>query len=98
MDRWNIDRQKAGAWTMLDVMWALREYDVFADIPNIAARTCVIFGDKGPTIAGIDNFRSGLPDAAIVVMEDCGHFPMNDDPDALVRIVNGYKTALAKAS
>ena len=98
MDRWNIDRQKAGAWTMLDVMWALREYDVFADIPKISTRTCVIFGDQGPTIAGIDNFRNGLPDADVVVMENCGHFPMNDDPDELTRIVNGYQQALAKAS
>jgi pimeloyl-ACP methyl ester carboxylesterase len=98
MDRWNIDRQKAGARTMLDVMWALREYDVFADVPRIATQTCVIFGDKGPTIAGIDNFRKNLPDAAVVVMKDCGHFPMNDDPDELVRIVNGYKARLAKAS
>lgn len=98
MDRWNIDRQKAGAWTMLDVMWSLREYDVFADIPKIATETCVIYGDKGPTIAGIDNFRNGLPDADIVVMENCGHFPMNDDPAALTEIVNGYKARLDKAS
>lgn len=98
MDRWNVDRQKAGAWTMLDVMWALREYDVFADIPKISTETCVIYGDSGPTIAGIDNFRQNLPGAAIAVMENCGHFPMNDDPDELVRIVNGYKAGLAKAS
>ena len=87
-----------GAWTMLDVMWALREYDVFADIPKIATHTCVIYGDQGPTIAGIDNFRTNLPSAEIVVMEKCGNFPMNDDPDELVRIVNGGKAALARAS
>lgn len=98
MDRWNVDRQKAGSWTMLDVMWSLREYDVFADIPKISTRTCVIFGDQGPTIAGIDNFRNDLPEADVVVMENCGHFPMNDDPDELARIVNGYRQALAKAS
>jgi 3-oxoadipate enol-lactonase len=98
MDRWNVDRQKAGARTMLDVMWALREYDVFADIPKIATQTCVIFGDKGPTIAGIDNFRKSMPGADVVVMEDCGHFPMNDDPAELTRIVNAGKACLARAS
>ena len=98
MDRWNVDRQKAGAWTMLDVMWALREYDVFADIPRITTQTCVIFGDKGPTIAGVDNFRTGLPAAPVVIMKDCGHFPMNDDPAELARIINGQKAGLAKAS
>jgi pimeloyl-ACP methyl ester carboxylesterase len=98
MDRWNVDRQKAGARTMLDVMWALREYDVFSDIPKIATQTCVIFGDQGPTIAGIDNFRKNLPAATVVVMENCGHFPMNDDPEELARIVNGQKAGLARAS
>ena len=98
LERWNIDRQKAGAWTMLDVMWALREYDVFADIPKISTETCVIFGDQGPTIAGIDNFRSELPRASIVVMENCGHFPMNDDPQQFARIVIAHKSGLAKAS
>jgi len=98
MDRWNIDRQKAGARTMLDVMWALREYDVFADIPKIATRTCVLFGESGPTIAGIGNFHKNLPDAEVVVMAECGHFPMIDQPEELVRIVTGQKAALAKAS
>ncbi|MGZ0248028.1 MAG: hypothetical protein ACKVH1_19065, partial [Alphaproteobacteria bacterium] len=65
-----MDRQKVGARTMLDVMWALREYDVFGDIPKIKTETCVIYGDKGPTIAGIDNFKSGLPKAPIIVMDN----------------------------
>jgi pimeloyl-ACP methyl ester carboxylesterase len=33
--RWSIDRNKAGRWAMLDVMWALREYDVRAAMPKI---------------------------------------------------------------
>ena len=28
LERWNIDRAKAGAWHMMSVMWALREYDI----------------------------------------------------------------------
>jgi 3-oxoadipate enol-lactonase len=98
MDRWNIDRQKVGARTMLDVMWALREYDVFGDIPKIKTETCVVYGDKGPTIAGIDNFKSGLPNAPVVVMDNCGHFPMNDAPAELVEIIVQQTAALAKAS
>lgn len=98
MDRWNVDRQKAGARTMLDVMWALRDYDVFSDIPKITTQTCVVYGDKGPTIAGIDHFKTGLPNAPIVVMEDCGHFPMNDAPSELVGIIVQHTESLAKAS
>ena len=98
MDRWNLDRQKAGAWTMLDVMWALREYDVFGDIPKISTETCVVYGDNGPTIAGIDNFRDGLPNAPVVVMDNCGHFPMNDASSELVEIIVQHARDLAKAS
>jgi len=27
LERWNIDRSKAGVWTMIDVMWAIRQYE-----------------------------------------------------------------------
>jgi hypothetical protein len=42
LERWNIDRSKAGSWAMMSVMWASREYDVFANIPKITASTMAI--------------------------------------------------------
>ena len=98
MERWNIDRQKVGARTMFDVMWALRDYNVFADISKITCKTCVIYGEKGTTIDGIDNFRKGLPKAPIVVLKDCGHFPMLDDPAGLVRVVTEHKGGRTQSS
>jgi len=90
LERWNIDRNKAGAWAMLDVMWALRDYDVRAAMPKIKARTLVIYGDKSPVGAGAKVFEQTVPGAQLVIMKDCGHFPMLDDPQALADVVTGF--------
>lgn len=89
-ERWNIDRSKAGTWAMMDVMWALREYDVFAAIPKISAPTMAIYGDKSPHPHALDLFAKLLPAAKRVKMKDCGHFPMLDDPAELSRVVDEF--------
>lgn len=80
--RWNIDRNKVGPKTMVGVMWALREYDVLANLAAIKAKSAVIYGDVGPTIAGAAHFERLLPDAPSITLAECGHFPMADDPAA----------------
>lgn len=90
LERWNIDRSKAGTWAMLDVMWALREYDIFANLPKIRATTMAIYGDKSPLPKGLELFTELLPAAKRVQMRDCGHFPMMDDPAELSRIVDEF--------
>ena len=90
MQRWNIDRCKAGAKTMMSVMWALREYDTFTDLPHLPPGAVVIFGDQGPTIAGKDKFCAGLAAPNVEIMAGCGHFPMFDAPDAFCDIIQLY--------
>lgn len=82
LTRWNCDRNKAGAKTMVGVMWALRDYDVLGNLAKMQAKSAVIYGDVGPTIAGAAHFEKMLPDAPSIVLKDCGHFPMSDDPEA----------------
>jgi pimeloyl-ACP methyl ester carboxylesterase len=89
-ERWNIDRSKAGTWAMMDVMWALREYDVFANIPKIGAATMAIYGDRSPHPHALDLFAKLLPAARRVKMTDCGHFPMRDDPAELSRVIDEF--------
>ncbi|MGJ8535397.1 MAG: alpha/beta fold hydrolase [Alphaproteobacteria bacterium] len=84
LTRWNCDRNKAGAKTMVGVMWALRDYDVLENLGKIKGNAAVIYGDVGPTIAGASHFEKMLPDAPSITLEDCGHFPMSDDPAAFV--------------
>lgn len=88
--RWNIDRNKAGVKTMLDVMWALREYDVVADLPKIKADSLLVFGDKGPTVGKLATFTGALPRARVEVFKDCGHFPMIDAPDEFAGLVDEF--------
>lgn len=90
LERWNIDRSKAGTWAMMDVMWALRQYDVLAAIPRINAKTLAIYGEKSPHPQALDIFAKLLPSAGRVKMADCGHFPMLDDPRELARVVADF--------
>jgi len=89
--RWNIDRQKAGPWTMLDVMWALRLYDTKAALPKVRAEnTMVLFGSRSRLKAAAAVFQELLRGARHAILEDCGHFPMIDDPEQLARVVDEF--------
>ena len=90
LERWNIDRSKAGTWAMMAVMWALREYDVLSNIPKIRASTMAIYGAKSPHPHGLATFEKLLPQAARAQMADCGHFPMIDDPAELSRLMDAF--------
>jgi pimeloyl-ACP methyl ester carboxylesterase len=90
LTRWNLDRNKAGVRTMIDVMWALREYDVIYDMPKVTAKSLVIFGDKGPTIGKLPIFQERMASARIEVMKECGHFPMLDAPQDFAAVVDAF--------
>ncbi len=82
--RWNIDRNKAGSWTMVDIAWACRDFETARAFETLTVPTSVIIGSKGPTLnekARMEALRPGTP---ITVLDDCGHFPMIDDPEGFV--------------
>jgi 3-oxoadipate enol-lactonase len=91
--RWNIDRSKAGTKTCLSVMWALREYDIGADLAKVPANPVLIFGDKSPTVGKLEQFKAILKSPSVHVIENCGHFPMIDDPEQFVAIVEHESAA-----
>lgn len=88
--RWNIDRSKAGAKTMMGVMWALREYDTAADLQACPSGSMVVLGDKGPTIAAAENFRSAMQQPVVEIMQGSGHFPMIDDPEGFCALLERH--------
>lgn len=88
LQRWNIDRSKAGSWRMVDVMWAIRQYDALADLAQIRTPAAVILGDTGPAIASKDRYQNALPGAPVTVLDNAGHFPMVDDPVAFTAAVH----------
>jgi len=87
LTRWNIDRSKAGTKTCLSVMWALREYDIGADLAKIPANAVLVFGDRSPTVGKLDQFKAVLKAPSVHVIDNCGHFPMVDDPERFVAII-----------
>ena len=92
--RWNIDRCKAGAWAMVDVMWGIREFNAVAAAKKIKKPMMIVYGRKGPTIALKDRLTGAAPKAKLTVMENSGHFPMLDEPSAfstlLINFCGGY--------
>ena len=90
LTRWNVDRNKAGARTMVDVMWAIRAFDVGAAAKAIQVPAMILYGERGPTIAGEARFKAAAPLIPIQVLEDSGHFPMLDQPAAFAQILTGF--------
>jgi 3-oxoadipate enol-lactonase len=86
--RWNIDRSKAGSHTMMDAMWAVREYDSLGVLADLNVPACAILGSNGPVGDGLEPLKKKIGEENIAVMDNCGHFPMIDDPDAFVQNVN----------
>ncbi len=88
LERWNIDRNKAGAKNCLNAMWAMRLHDVESDLRTLSAPAMVIYGSKGPAVATKAVMAEKLPGAPQVVLDDCGHFPMIDDPQAFCAAID----------
>lgn len=84
-NRWNIDRNKAGSWTMVDIAWACRDFDTADAFAAIRVPTTVIIGSKGPTANERSRMEELRPGSPIIVLNDCGHFPMIDDPEGFVQ-------------
>lgn len=91
--RWNIDRCKAGAWAMVDVMWGIREFNAAAAAKKIKKPMMIVYGKRGPTIALKDRLTAAAPKAKLTVLDNSGHFPMLDEPSAfsalLIRFCSG---------
>jgi pimeloyl-ACP methyl ester carboxylesterase len=84
--RWNIDRCKAGAWAMMDVMWGIREFNVVGAGKKIKRPTMVVYGKRGPTIALGERLTGAVAKSKLTVMENSGHFPMLDEPSAFASV------------
>jgi 3-oxoadipate enol-lactonase len=101
LERWNIDRNKAGTRSLLEVMWAIRAFDLPPVLAEISQPVIAVFGDSGPTVASQDNAERWLPGQAdVVVIEGAGHFIAHDQPQAFAEVLEqlvAQTTALADA-
>lgn len=94
VERVNIDRHKAGGFSMMSAMWAIREFDIRAAVAKITTPTLLLFGTDGPTFETAEEFRSSLPAASFEVIAGAGHFPMIDHPHEFVDAVRRFGASL----
>ncbi|MCC6532040.1 MAG: alpha/beta hydrolase [Burkholderiales bacterium] len=87
--RWNIDRNKAGARTMVDVMWALRAFDLGQAAKSIRCPAMLLYGRRSPTIHGQERFQAAAH-IPLQVMEGSAHFPMLDEPAAFAEVIASF--------
>lgn len=90
LTRWNIDRNKAGSKSMMSTMWAIREYDLGRWAKQVTGPTLLLYGTKGPTIATRESFEASVPTCEVVVLENSGHFPMNDEPGPFAEAIKNF--------
>lgn len=94
---WNIDRHKAGAKTMVSVMWAMRRYNIFAALERLTLPTLIIFGESTPIADSRAAYETRLPQVPMVTLPGCSHFPMVENPGALVKSVMDWVGQEAEA-
>jgi pimeloyl-ACP methyl ester carboxylesterase len=90
LKRWNVDRSKAGSHTMMDAMWAVREYDALGALAALEVPTFAILGSDGPVGDGLAPLEAKIGKDRIAVMRNCGHFPMLDDPAEFVERLTAF--------
>ena len=84
--------QGAGREGFLPALDALMSYDFVERLPEIACPTLVVWGtdDMLVPVEDADEFERLLPDARKVIMEDTGHVPMLERPQAFNECVADF--------
>ncbi len=68
-------------------------WDASARLAGLTVPTLVLTGDDDwitPAAWGADRLANGIPGATRVVLEDCGHYPFEEQPQAFFETVGGW--------
>jgi pimeloyl-ACP methyl ester carboxylesterase len=86
---WNEDRVRAGASRMIDVMWAIRLYDMRSTLASLDRNVAVVYGREGPTISTRADVERDLSaaDASFEIIDGAGHFVTIDAPQGFASAV-----------
>lgn len=73
------------------MMVDLESFDFHDDVAGIAAPVLILYGDAEPgrSIGGTA-LAEALPNASVATIEDAGHFPFVEQPDAFLGAVRGF--------
>jgi len=89
LEKVNTTRAQAGTW-MGVAMRALCQYDITADLPKVCCPTLVLFGDKDELINKEQVLLGGIEGCQRAVIQNAGHLPQVDDPEAFSRVVLAF--------
>ncbi len=89
-DSWKLDRDKAidhaNAYSTPKAWRSLNATDLTLMLKNVAVPTLVIFGEQDGTVPveQAHIFKAQVPSAQLVLVQNCGHFPMYEKFDEYI--------------
>ena len=95
-DAWKIDRdmayQPGCERSGFRAIQAMHELDLTDVLNKITAQTLVIFGAQDTTVPVKDGYvaKEHIPDCELVLIDECGHFPMYEKPDQYLEAVTEF--------
>ncbi|MEY4294502.1 MAG: hypothetical protein RLY82_190, partial [Pseudomonadota bacterium] len=74
-------------WCDVWLSSAFQSFDIRALLPNIACPVLAVQGEQDAygTMAQIDEIKSLAPQTQLVKLDNCGHSPHVDQPEAVIR-------------
>lgn len=71
--------------------WSKPEYNLLLELKNLKIPTLVIYSDHDFIPAGTaEHIAEAIPNARMVTLKNCGHFPYLECPDALRQQINAF--------
>lgn len=93
---WAIDRkfamqQEAYVSNYLTGRGIVR-HDLTSQLPNITAPTLIVFGKRDAVVPISEGYLAAqhIPKTEHVLLDDCGHFPMFEQPESFVETLKGF--------
>jgi pimeloyl-ACP methyl ester carboxylesterase len=73
-------------------LWPIPDRGLKRRIHRIQSPTLIIWGDSDGLVspAYAEDFRNGIRDARVEIIEECGHMPMFEQRDAFLSLVTGF--------
>jgi 3-oxoadipate enol-lactonase len=99
VQRWNIDRSKAGSHGMLAPIRAMRDFDVEDALGALRAPVLAVFGGDSTIMQRSESHLAWLPtNTRIAVIPDAGHFIPHDQPQRFAQTLRAFLLEATVAS
>jgi pimeloyl-ACP methyl ester carboxylesterase len=93
LGRYHADPESAfGGWNGIWLDPAFRDWSIEAMLARVRCPVLAVQGvdDEYGTLAQVQGIRDRVSQSELLVLQDCGHSPHRDQPDALMRAVTDF--------